>query len=172
MSAISVSLLVHALRLLSIRPRSCHELELRLTQICERRKRSLRPSVRELFETANCSSEARSAVQTLADDGRIDDVSYASWHGNQRSMNRPRSRIKLRSELFQRGVCTSVALEECSKINEASAAMAIALRKTSMDEDALFKYLLRQGFPIEVVRRTVRLRGPVFRLGDEGDHSA
>ena len=154
----SVSLLHHALKLLSIRPRSRHELTLRLTQICEKRKRSLRPVVRGAFSVIDCGAAARVVVEGLAEDGHLDDRAYAAWHAEQRALHRPRSRIKLSSELHQRGISSSLATEECGKVDERRAAAAVAKRKSSLSDDSLLKVLLRQGFPLRAATAAVRMR--------------
>lgn len=163
-----MSLLVHALRLISIRPRSCGELKTRLTQICERRRRSLRPAVRAVYESIDCASEVAAAIQELVDDGRLDDEAYASWHGSQRALNRPRSRIKLMAELRQRGVGSELTIAECAKVDETAAATAVAQRKQSLGDEALLRLLLRQGFPLRAARAAVQQRRRDLALDDEG----
>lgn len=102
----------------------------------------------------------------LAADGRVDDAAYAAWHGAQRTSSRPRSRIHLRSELQKRGIDSQLALSECAKVDEAAAALSIARRKTSLSNDALLKYLLRQGFPLSATREAVKWRHDGNRADD------
>jgi SOS response regulatory protein OraA/RecX len=152
------ALIAHALGLISIRPRTCHEIEVQLTKLCQRRKTAKRATTRSSYADVDCRTAARDSVRELVEGGHLNDESYAVWHSTQRALNRPRSRLALRAELRMRGVDAMLAISESAKVDEYAACTAIARRKCGLSDADLFKHLVRKGFPIHVVQAAIQRR--------------
>jgi SOS response regulatory protein OraA/RecX len=150
--------MVHALKMLSIRPRTCYEIRSRLEAICARRKSSLRAKTAADYTDVDCAAVAQATVDELVADGRLNDEAYAMWHASQRALNRPRSRIVLRSELVRRGVDPSIAHYQSATVDELPLACALATKKGALSDEAFFKFLLRRGFPVRVAQGAVQER--------------
>jgi regulatory protein len=114
----------HAVRLLAQRPQSRAELSSKLMLVC--RRRSSAPTA-----AAGCDVRVRSALARLSEAGLVDDAAFAAWFARERVQHRPRSRMVLRSELFNKGI----------RRTEADSALAAA----SFDEDAACLATARRG---------------------------
>lgn len=134
-----------ALRLLSYRPRSEHELRDRLR--------------RKGFDQA-------AIVQTMArlqELGYLDDAAFARGWAETRQALRPRSRRLLASELRQRGVTQELAEQATADISDEDAAYRAAERRLKAlvglgyrpFRERLGRFLTSRGFSYDVARRTV-----------------
>jgi len=133
-----------ALRLLAYRARSRRELAQRLS--------------------ARFPQEAiASALSLLEEHGYLNDAAFAQEWRRSREAHRPRSASLVRRELAQHGVPSEVAqaavegMDDIENAYRAAQHHAKALAKLDYVTFArrLTAYLLRRGFPSDVVRRTV-----------------
>jgi regulatory protein len=133
-----------SIRLLSYRPRSRRELQIRL-------------------ERKDFSPEAiESALGQLAEQGYVDDQEFARYWIENRAENRPRGKRLMASELRQKGVSKEIvdeALDE-AEIDELDDAMKLARRRSNqlrgLDNVAwqrrMTGFLQRRGFGWETIR--------------------
>jgi regulatory protein len=133
-----------AIRLLSYRPRSRRELEIRLD--------------RKGFS----SGAVEAALSDLAEKGYVDDEEFAQYWVENRAENRPRGRRLLASELRSKGVSGDIvdrAIEEAD-IDEYEDALKLAQRRSAQLGDLdqvvwrrrMIGFLQRRGFAWETVR--------------------
>jgi regulatory protein len=137
----------NAVRLLSFRPRSRHELQTRL-----RRK--------------GFPDEAiESAIERLAELGYVNDDEFASYWVENRQQHRPRGRRLIASELRSKGVPSDVVervIDEAD-IDEYSAALDLATARNArlrgLDRNTwrrrMSGFLQRRGYGWDVVRRVM-----------------
>jgi regulatory protein len=134
-----------ALKLLNYRPRSEHEISLRLNQ-------------RGFSE-----NEVDAVLSTLKRQGLIDDSNFARfWRDNRQSFN-PRSRKLTEMELRQKGVSVEIIKQEVSSIDDAENAYHAALkhaRNLTMADYPAFRrrlgeYLRRRGFGYDVINTAI-----------------
>lgn len=163
-----------ALRFLGTRPRTRHELALRL-----RRASVPEPVVERTLER-------------LTELGYVDDAAFARWWGEQRDRHAPRGRRLLEAELRQRGVPRDVIEEyrvdhqepERSPEDEAlpgteteraRQALERHLRGRSLPDDPkavqrIGMFLMRRGFDAETSRSVIRAaarRGSPGHVADD-----
>jgi regulatory protein len=137
-----------AIRLLSYRPRTQHEIRQNLSQ----------------HGFAEESIDA--VVNRLLKSGLVDDLRFAqSWVENRSEM-RPRSQRALAYELKRRGVDRQIIEQSLASIDEEALAYQAALKKTdkfvNLDwndfRQKLYRYLSQRGFNFEVISQvTARL---------------
>lgn len=117
-------LLTKALNLLSYRPRS----------VAEMRRRGLAAVIPKLIEL-----------------DLLDDQKFARWWVEQRSRFRPRGRIALKSELFQKGVAREI-VESALPTKEQELKLAKKLlAKKKLDKPRAQRLLLSRGFSPDIV---------------------
>ena len=134
-----------ALQLLSLRPRSRHELEEKLA------RRGFQASI------------IADVLGELAEVGQVDDTSFARYWKENRTDFRPRSRRLMAMELRRKGVGNNAITEALADADDAESALRATrekVRKTvfSGKEDfqrRLGGYLRRRGFDYEVIRRAL-----------------
>jgi len=118
-----------ALKLLSYRPRSIHEIRFRLKQI---------PDSDKLIDQV---------VKLLVEQDFLNDQKFATWWVDQRVTHRPRGNIALKQELFQKGIdnhiVESVLLS--SKAESSLAKRQLASKSITLKSKA-FKVLRSKGF--------------------------
>ena len=158
-----------ALRYLGTRPRSRHELVVRL-----RRAAVPEPVI-------------EATLQRLAELGHVDDVAFARWWAEQRDRHAPRGRRLFEAELRQRGVPREVveafrdehaaperAPEDeglpSTEADRAREALVRHLRGRPVPDDPralsrLGMFLMRRGFDPDTVRAAIRA------VGIGADHS-
>ena len=170
------ALVDHGIALLSSRPHSKTELAQKLARLCERQQarstaRIARFETRKGFERGSpelartrekaahtfesCRVAVPLALRTLEEEGHIDDFAFASWFVAQRVKHRPKSLVELRAELRGKGVvdeCVRSAISS-SAYCQVEACRSIVERKWrgSAKRDKLMTYLMRRGFPRDVV---------------------
>ncbi len=135
-----------ALRLISRRPRSEHELR----QGWDRR--GVAPQVQQ------------TVLEHLKRTGQVDDVAFASAWVENRDTFRPRAARALRAELRRKGVADEAIGPAVSGIDESEAAyraaQRFARRSTGLAEDDFQRrvggQLARRGFDWETIRAAVR----------------
>jgi len=151
-----------ATRFLGTRPRTRHEVELRL---------------RRAGASDDVISAALSRLEAL---GFVDDVAFTRWWAEQRDRHAPRGRRMVEAELRQHGVPREVmealrgeelpepALDvegiPATEAQRAAVALARHLRGRPLPDDPkavqrLAAFLMRRGFDPETVRATLRDAG-------------
>ena len=93
----------------------------------------------------------------------FDDNAFAAFWVEQRDTFRPRSRLALRQELSQKGLEREVVTEALDGLDEIEAARRVARKQAgrwhALPEvewrTKLTRYLLRHGYPYDVVREVV-----------------
>ena len=134
-----------ALRLLSYRPRTEHEIRTRLL------RRGLPPDV------------VSAAIEKLRDYGYVDDAAFAQFWVESRNSGSPRGQRLLRRELRGKGVDVETAATATATVAEEDAARQAALKKERSlrgleyrdFRNRLAGYLQRRGFGYDVIRPVV-----------------
>jgi regulatory protein len=140
----------HAVKLLAAKPRSIAELRERLSERC---------SSKAVVETV---------IGRLREYGYLDDERFAFSYASLKVRQQPVGRRRLQQSLMMKKVDRSVADEALDQVfAETSEGELIdraiekrvrvrGLPKTRAEAKSLFDYLLRQGFPFELVSEKVR----------------
>lgn len=137
-----------ALRYLSIRPRSVHEVRMRL------QKAGVVPEIED------------EVIEWLKNLGYLDDSRFAADWIRYRSTTKKLGSKRLKYELQQKGICKSVARDALSTLTreeEFSLALESAMRRRGALERLdppvakrrLIAYLQRRGFEFETILRVV-----------------
>lgn len=137
------------------------------------RERALRLLARRPYSGAEIARNLRrhkvddAIIQNVIDDlteaKLIDDDAFAAYWVEQRENFRPRSRMALRQELSQKGIEREIVAEALSEIDEAEAARRVAQKQAGRWRGLpeaewrakLTRYLMRQGYPYDVVSEVV-----------------
>lgn len=135
-----------ALRLISYRPRSRHEIQSRLK--------------RKFGDVA-----IRAAMDCLEEKGYLDDLRFAHFWRQNRETHRPRGKRLIKQELLQRGVNKEVVDQAITDLDEGTSAYRAAttrlprLRGTDYItfRRRLEGYLNRRGFRRDTIWETVKL---------------
>jgi len=135
-----------AARLLAYRPRSEHELRERL------RRRS--------FD----DDSIESVISRLKDQGIVDDIAFARFWQESRTVFSPRSRWLIALELGRKGVAPEIIDEVLGQADDTEnayrAAMGKARKMAALDYDTfrqrLGEFLKRRGFGYQVIRSTTK----------------
>ncbi|WP_168122182.1 RecX family transcriptional regulator [Paenibacillus sp. HB172176] len=106
------------------------------------------------------------ALDRLESEQLVDDEGYARQFAESRMSSGQKGRLMIRHELQQRGISKAAAAEALSELNreqELAAARVLASKKSrSLKGDArtrrskLMGFLLRRGFPGDIVRDAIR----------------
>jgi len=130
----------HALKILSQRPQSVFELKMKLSRYARRKK------------IENVSDHVEQVIQNLSERDIVNDELFAQWYVQERQDFRPRSKIKLRKELADKGIERSIISSSLERYyDEELACRNLAHQKRHMDTAGRKHYLIRQGFPYELV---------------------
>lgn len=150
-------LINYASRLLSLRPRSRHELETRLKQYCYKKK------------ITDSRKIINSVIENLQFKGAIDDLKFAKWWVKQRIEFSPKGKLLLVGELKSKGVRDEIIKQAIDfywrdekdlfgvkrkAVSEEKLAKKAGSKKlrefgrfsTSEFKDKMIKYLMRRGF--------------------------
>jgi regulatory protein len=106
---------------------------------------------------------AQDVLERLEELGLADDVAFAQGWVEARQKSRPRSRRLLDQELTAKGVpkdvISSVLEADFDRASELASAMAVISKKRRLPQyrslEKLIAYMLRQGYPYEVVKRAL-----------------
>lgn len=147
-------LIACALKLLSKRPQSEKEVKDKLGRFLRRRK--IEDKKLYLAETLKYLKKLKV----------LNDADFARWFMEQRAQFRPRSKRGLYFELKQKGLSQEIIQQTLADYDEEAACQKLAQKKSSLSPKALASYLLRQGFPSDLVKQTVNLNqvGRYFSL--------
>jgi len=134
-------LLVDAYLLLSRRPQSEKELRTKLQQYGYKKK------------LEDLQNNIDHVVEQLKKERYIDEKSFAEWYVSQRQDFRPRSKRRLTVELTQKGISDEIieiALEGYNE--ELVLKKLIEKKKEGYSTEELINYLLKQGFPYDLIK--------------------
>jgi regulatory protein len=117
----------------------------------------------------------KNVIDDLTEAKLIDDDAFAAYWVEQRETFRPRSRLALRQELSQKGVDREVVNEALSEIDEIDAARRVALKQAGRWRGLaeaewrtkLTRYLMRQGYPYDIVSEIVSETWLAFKPDEE-----
>lgn len=137
------ALYTHALELLARRQQSERELTRKLTDYARR----VLPDLPE--------SAIASVIDRLKEQHYVDDLAFARWHAEQRSLHRPRSKRVLRQELYIKGLDEAVIDTALEEYDEAEACRVLVEKKGNYPKKKLMQALAREGFPWDVIREVV-----------------
>lgn len=149
------------------------------------RERALRLLARRPYSGAEIARNLRrhkvddAIIQNVIDDlteaKLIDDDAFAAYWVEQRETFRPRSRLALRQELNQKGIEREIVAEALSNTDEIESARRVAQRQAGRWRGLpeaewrtkMTRYLMRQGYPYDVVSEVVTETWPAFKPDDE-----
>lgn len=128
-----------------------------------RRPRSSSEIARHLRRHRHDDDAIRLVIDDLTEKGLIDDNAFAAFWVEQRETFRPRSRLALRQELSQKGLEREVVSEALNSLDEIDAARRVAHKQarrwSQLPEEEwrakLTRYLLRHGYPYDIVNEVV-----------------
>ncbi len=147
------TLIDYALRVLSFRPRSTHEMREKLTLFAKRRK---------ISETS-----IETILQDLTEKKFIDDLEFVKWWVQQREAFRPKGLTVVKAELRRKGIPSDVIAEFFSQKNEGSSefelAYSVVMKKQRMWEklpyiekkEKLIGLLARRGFDWDTTHNVI-----------------
>jgi regulatory protein len=136
-------LINHALKLLSRRQQSEQELRSKLTRYLYKKK----VEESELYVNA--------VTEYVRNKGVLDDAAYAEMFSRDRLLLKPRSKKMLRTELTRKGIAEETIEKILNEYDEEEAFSKVIEKKSHYASEELTTYLLRQGFPYDLVRKLV-----------------
>lgn len=112
----------------------------------------------------------QNVIDDLIEANLIDDKAFAAYWVEQRETFRPRSRLALRQELSQKGIERDIVTDALSSVDEVESARRIAQKQAGRWRGLpevewrtkMTRYLLRQGYPYDVVNEVVTETWPAF----------
>ena len=137
------ALYTHALQLLARRQQSEKELRRKLADYARR----------ALADRSESAIEP--VIDLLKEQHYVDDLAFARWYAEQRSLHRPRSKRVLRQELFSKVLDEEVMNTALDEYDEEGACRALAQKRGHYPMKKLMQNLAREGFPWEVIREVV-----------------
>lgn len=151
----------------------------RAVALLSRREHSARELRRKLIERGFLAEEVDVALQRLQGSGLQDDTRFAETLARSRA-NSGRGPLRLRAELAVHGLADEVSTRALEQAEEGqdwrSRALELAARRLRgaplaelRDQRRLTEFLLRRGFPGDVVRSVVRELAADDAIGDVGD---
>jgi regulatory protein len=140
-----------------------HHARERAIALLARRPRSANEIIRQLRRHQHDDDVIQLVIDDLTAAGLIDDNAFAAFWVEQRDTFRPRSRLALRQELSQKGLEREVVSEALEGLDEIEAARRVAHKQAGRWRELpetewrakLTRYLLRHGYPYDVVREVV-----------------
>lgn len=136
-----------------------HRARERVLRLLARRPYSATEITRYLRRQKIDDDIIQNVIDDLIEAKLIDDDAFAAYWVEQRETFRPRSRLALRQELSQKGIGRESVGEALENIDEADAARRVARKQAGRWRGLpeaewrakLTRYLMRQGFPYDVV---------------------
>lgn len=140
-----------------------HRARERVLRLLARRPYSAAEITRYLRRQKIDDDIIQNVINDLIEAKLIDDDAFAVYWVEQRETFRPRSRLALRQELSQKGIGREIVGEALENIDEADAARRVARKQAGRWRGLpeaewrakLTRYLMRQGFPYDVVSDVV-----------------
>lgn len=114
---------------------------------------------KKIFEKKLDKKYIDEIVGKLKDKKYLDDQKFAEWWVENRFVNKGVSSKRLRMELLKKGISNSVVDEVLDARDDDEEIMKIIAKKRARyaDDEKLMAYLIRQGFPFELVKEKIRL---------------
>jgi regulatory protein len=151
----------------------------RAVALLSRREHSARELRRKLIERGFIAEEVDAALQRLQSAGLQDDTRFAEALSRSRA-NSGRGPLRLRAELALHGLADEVSTRAVEQAEDEqdwrSRALELAARRLRgaplaelRDQRRLADFLLRRGFPSDVVRAVVRELAADDAIGDAAD---
>lgn len=117
----------------------------------------------------------QNVIDDLTEANLIDDNAFAAYWVEQRETFRPRSRLALRQELSQKGIERDIVTDALSTVDEIESARRVALKQAGrwrgLSEvewrTKMTRYLMRQGYPYDIVSEVVTETWPVVKPVEE-----
>ena len=152
-----------------------HHARERAVALLARRPRSANEITRQLRRHQHDNDVIQLVIDDLTAAGLIDDNAFAAFWVEQRDTFRPRSRLALRQELSQKGLEREVVTEALQGLDEIEAARRVARKQAgrwrALPEAEwrakLTRYLLRHGYPYDVVGEVVTETWLALKPDDE-----
>lgn len=152
-----------------------HRARERAVGLLARRPRSSAEIARHLRRHQHDDDAIQIVINDLVEAGLIDDSAFASFWIEQRETFRPRSRLALRQELSQKGIDREIVSEALESLDEIDAARRVAHKQAGRWKDLpetewrtkLTRYLLRHGYPYDVVKEVVTETWLALKPDDE-----
>ncbi len=152
-----------------------HRARERAVALLARRPRSANEIARQLRRHQHTDDIIRQVLDDLTAAGLLDDSAFAAYWVEQRDTFRPRSRLALRQELSQKGLDREVVSEALEGLDEIEAARRVARKQAgrwrALPEEEwrakMTRYLLRHGYPYDVVGEVVAEIWPEIKPDDE-----
>ncbi|MBX7251248.1 MAG: recombination regulator RecX [Candidatus Promineofilum sp.] len=152
-----------------------HQARERAVALLARRPRSANEIARQLRRHQHTDDIIQQVLDDLTAAGLLDDSAFAAYWVEQRDTFRPRSRLALRQELSQKGLDREVVSEALEGLDEIDAARRVARKQAgrwrALPEEEwrakMTRYLLRHGYPYDVVGEVVAEIWPEIKPDDE-----
>ncbi len=152
-----------------------HQARERAVALLARRPRSANEIARQLRRHQHADDIIQQVLDDLTAAGLLDDSAFAAYWVEQRDTFRPRSRLALRQELSQKGLDREVVSEALEGLDEIEAARRVARKQAgrwrALPEEEwrakMIRYLLRHGYPYDVVSEIVAEIWPEIKPDDE-----
>jgi len=152
-----------------------HQARERAVALLARRPRSANEIARQLRRHQHADDIIQQVLDDLTAAGLLDDSAFAAYWVEQRDTFRPRSRLALRQELSQKGLDREVVSEALEGLDEIEAARRVARKQAgrwrALPEEEwrakMIRYLLRHGYPYDVVSEVVAEIWPEIKPDDE-----
>jgi len=106
--------------------------------------------------------DVEKVIERLKERKYIDDVKFAEWWVDNRSVKKGASKRRLTQELMKKGVAKDVmerVMGESKRDDQTEIEKIILKKRARYDDDKLCTYLVRQGFDWELVKEMVRSSG-------------
>ena len=155
-----VTLVQHAMRLLTMRPHSEAEITRKLMTVCRRRKNAKRAATAEEYASVDCSVAVSEVIKLCKSYDILNDKEYAEWHVENRVNFRPRSRVQLVGELRAKSISTDVIQHTLSEtrglFDDVDACVAMLRRRLHKSRDEQLKFLARKGFHLNIIKQAMQ----------------
>ncbi len=148
----------YAFKLLSFRPRSCHEIKLKLDAYCTKKK----------FP----ENLAEKVITDLLEKNFLNDEEFALWWKEQRSGRRVKGYRLIKIELAQKGIPSEIiekvlVQDQNSKDQELASALALISKKSRLfsqipkkeAEVKIANLLMRRGFSWSIISKVIDSMG-------------
>lgn len=91
-------------------------------------------------------------IDRLNKKGYLDDLKFAQWFVDSRSISRPRSIRHLVMELSSHGISRDIIARVTSQYDETEALALQITKKSNLPREKLIAYLVRRGFSYDLVK--------------------
>ena len=117
---------------------------------------------KKTFEKRLDENYIGSIIEKLEDKKYLDDLKFAEWYVENRFVKKGVSRRRLEVELVKKGISREIinqVFSESERNDETEILKKKKKKRAKYDDEKLIQYLVRQGFPYELVRDLVQIHG-------------